>query len=435
MPADYTSLTIAEASDQRLLYEELVRGTHADGRLGIITFCVSTTDFAAGKGDIFVAAGLGRYLAELGWGIRFWPEERWGEELDTDIAVVMLESFVPGLVGTETRIIGWNRNWTNIWANLPYLSEFDEIWCSSEASAELVQQSFTGPVAVVPIAADPALFRLGDKVRTLAVSTTVNDWGIEREITRSVSTLASEVDLWWFGTSHFSVKPIPGIHRRPLVDYFSVNSIYQQSVLVLDDAIDSAKEFGAQNSRLFEAIAAGAVPITNCETGLAELGLAEVPTYAGEADLAETVNGLLQNADERAELQSRLRAVVLARHTFEARAAQMHPRLTALRATPIRRSGRSPILVMAALDRNRLIAAQSKTETARRAVAKLDALSMATMASLVDTKLQLEAATQDRDDLAKEHVRFTSSRTFRLVVSLNSWQQRLRKTFSGPQAR
>ena len=435
MLADSASLTIAEASDQRLLYEELVRGTHADGPLGVITFCVSTTDFASGKGDIFVAAGLGRYLAELGWGIRFWPEERWGEELDTDIAVVMLESFVPGLVGTETRIIGWNRNWTITWANLPYLSEFDEIWCSSEASAELVQKSFAGPVAVVPIAADPALFSLGDSARTLAVSTTVNDWGVEREITRSVSTLASEVDLWWFGTSHFSVRPVPGIHRRPLVDYFSVNSIYQQSVLVLDDAIDSAKEFGAQNSRLFEAIAAGAVPITNCETGLAELGLAEVPTYAGEADLAKTVSGLLENADERAELQSRLRAVVLTRHTFEARAAQVHPRLTALRTTPVRRSGRSPVLVMAALDRNRLIAAQTKLETAHRAIAKLDALSATAMAGLADTKLQLEATAQDRDNLAMELARTTSSRTFRLVVSVNRWQQRVRATFSGPRAR
>ncbi|MDN4639296.1 glycosyltransferase [Agreia sp. PsM10] len=321
------------ASDENISvqYENLVQNRSAEGPLGVIAFAVSTIDLTAGKGDLFVAAGLARALNRQGWGVAFWPRERWDEPVGDDVSVVvaMLESFVPDLVPDHVACVAWVRNWAKKWADLPYLNDFDEIWCSSSAAAAFLDSRYEGSVRVLPIGVDDELFTKGVDDRPLSVVSTANDWGVERQISRSIESLAQHVDVTWFGTSGHGARRLEGVDRRDSVDYFAVPAIYGQARVVIDDVIDAAKEFGSQNSRLYEAIAAGAFPITNCLSGLDDLGLDDVPVYRDSDDLAAIVPELLADPQFESRLD-RLRAVVIDRHTYDRRASESTPWLHAV---------------------------------------------------------------------------------------------------------
>jgi spore maturation protein CgeB len=77
------------------------------------------------------------------------------------------------------------------------------------------------------------------------------------------------------------------------------------------------------NSRVFEAIAAGALPVTNSSRGLDALGLADVPTYATPEELNPLIDRLLEDSEGRQALVEKLGAVVRERHSFEVRAEEL----------------------------------------------------------------------------------------------------------------
>jgi spore maturation protein CgeB len=89
---------------------------------------------------------------------------------------------------------------------------------------------------------------------------------------------------------------------------------------VLDDFNWTTVGWGAVNSRVFEAIAAGALPVTNSKRGLGALGLADVPSYTAPDELNPLIDTLLDDPEGTDALVERLGDVVKARHSFETRA-------------------------------------------------------------------------------------------------------------------
>ncbi|WP_353828600.1 glycosyltransferase family protein [Agromyces sp. SYSU T0242] len=320
--------------DIRAEYERLVSGGAAEGERGRILFYVSTTDLDEGKGDVYVAAGLAKHLARLGWGVDFRGVDRWTEAVPdgVDAIVAMLESFIPGHVPQEVRRVAWIRNWSRTWADLPFLEEYDEIWCSSEASRAHLADRFRGPVAVLPIGVDADLFRAERATsRPHEVITTANFWGVARELQSAIAPLAARRSLTWYGANAGLAELPEGVHARSRVAFFELPRVYAEAELVVDDLIPAAKEFGTHNSRLFEAIACGAIPIVNTREGLDELGLGAVPAYDSPESLLAIADGLLDDPEGREQLRESLRAVVTERHGYAARAEVASERLEALR--------------------------------------------------------------------------------------------------------
>ncbi|MCS5716623.1 glycosyltransferase [Herbiconiux sp. CPCC 205763] len=337
---------------QRALYEEIVAGLHSRGPNGRILFSVSTDRLSEGKGDVYVALGLAKYLSRLGWGVGLWPMSQWGNDMDDDVDVVvsMLEHFVPGLMPESTARIAWARNWTDAWAELPYLGQFDAVWASSSAAAERLAAAYGRPVDVVPIAADAELFASGDDPVEMTVATSVNSWGNARQIDSVLGELAARVDVTMFGARHPD-QSIPHAVHAGAVSYFGLPDAYRRSRIVIDDLIDQAKIYGNQNSRLFESISAGALPITNVRDGLAELGLESVPSYDSAADLIEQVRRLTSDPEQYQALLDGLQDVVTARHTFEVRAAETDPLIRAAVAFAAARGPRPELFRWMAAER------------------------------------------------------------------------------------
>jgi len=414
-PVEPPKVSIDEA--QARYYAEIVAGAHAVGPRGRIVFCVSTDDLDEGKGDPYVALGLGRYLVEEGWGVSLWPIRRWHERTapEPDVAIVMLDSYIPGLLPQATATIAWVRNWTDTWAALPYLEEFDGVWASSPASAEALGTRYSGEVSVVPIGVDLQVFPSGDDDRPLPVVTTANFWGAERQIQSALTLVSESVPVVWFGANGAHLRRGAAITHADRVSFFGVGSVYRQSRVVVDDLIAAARAYGSHNSRLFEAIASGAVPITNQRAGLDYLGLGEVPTYDDDASLAATVHSLLEDDAAFRERAGRLQRVVFERHSFARRAQDVLPLIDAARERAGLRGPRPAMLVWAASERVRLQSAEALRDghliTVRRLEREMDDL----RASAEQCARDLRDLRARRDDLDSELRRIRSSRVHRVA--------------------
>lgn len=347
--------------DQARRYAEIVDGLHADGPRGRIIFCVSTDDLEEGKGDPYVALGLAKNLVDEGWGAALWPIRRWHESPDAEptVAIVMIDSFVPGLLPQATATVAWIRNWTDTWAALPYLEEFDGIWCSSPDSAEVLRARYSGEVFVVPIGVDAELFRPDGSYRPLPVITTANFWGAQRQVQTALTAVSETTPVVWFGANREHLAPSRSITHADRVSFFGIASMYQRSKLVVDDLIEPARVYGSQNSRLFESIACGAVPITNSSIGLDFLGLGEVPTYHDGGSLATVVHSLLSDETALSERAERLRTVVAERHSFQRRAKEVAPLIATAIERARGRGERAAMLVWATRERLNLQSAES----------------------------------------------------------------------------
>ena len=419
-------------------YAAIARGDHATGGRGTVRFAVSTDDPTEGKGDLFVALGLARALRAEGWGVDVWPTRRWAEDVpeDTTVLVSMIESFVPGLVPAATATVAWVRNWTAQWATAPYLREFDAVWASSAIAREALTRAYDGPVEVVPIGVDTDLFTStadpasgpateeidGRTDRTVA---TVNFWGVRRRVQDVLAEVAPQQPIVWFAANVEHVEPAPGVELRPAVPYFALPEVYRAAAFVVDDVIAPAAEYGTLNSRLYESLACGALPVTDCALGLDELGLADVPVFTDATSLERAI---AMPAAERTELVERLRAVVVERHSYRTRAARVAPSLDAVVATAQTRTGaRDPLLRFAALQREELRETARERDVHRSGVEEINRRLIVSEEALAVHDRARQVAEAERDAIARRYEDLTVSAEFRLLQRVGGVARILRR--------
>ncbi|MCS5496244.1 glycosyltransferase [Cnuibacter physcomitrellae] len=374
---------------------------------------MSTADLDEGKGDVYVALGLARALAARGWGVALHPMSDWGRQTpdDVDAVIVMLESFVPGLLAPTTAAIAWARNWIDAWSELPYLSEYDGVWASSPAAASTLAVPYGDEVAVVPISVDADLFSPSPSPvdREALLLTTANGWGSPRQLDTVLHSVAESVPTTMFGVGDPAAAP-PAADHRGAVSYFSLPDAYRRSWFVLDDVIDQARVYGCHNSRLFESIAAGSIPITNESLGLDALGLEDVPTYRDSADLIATIEGLHADPATYAALSARLQEQVRSAHTTSLRAEQAED-LVAVAVARARQSPRPrPMLTWAARERWSTIASSTTAALHADSIAELQHEITRREEEVESLEHALAAARAEAAELGEEVDRLTAER-------------------------
>lgn len=406
-------------------YAAIARGDHATGNRGTIRFAVSTDDPTEGKGDLFVALGLARALRAAGWGVDVWPIRRWTDEVpaDTTVLVSMIESFVPGLVRAGTATVAWVRNWTAQWASLPYLAEYDAVWASSSIARDALAAAYDGPVEVVPIGVDLDLFTTtvphadgAPWPRSDRTVTTVNFWGARRRVQDVLLEIAPAEPVVWFAANVEHVESSPGVELRPAVPYFALPEVYRAAAFVVDDVIAPAAEYGTLNSRLYESLASGALPVTDCALGLDELGLGDVPVFTDATSLERAI---AMPAAERDALVERLRAVVVERHSYATRAEQVQPSLDAAITLADGRSGdRGPLLRWATLQREELRATADERDVHRSGVEDINRRLIVSEEAVAVLDRGRRDAETERDAIARRYEELTRSAEFRVLAKL-----------------
>lgn len=285
---------------------------------------VSTADLDAGRGDLFAAIGLARNLERRGFGVIILPPERWDETPPgTDLFLALVAepelALDPLVLPEGCRAVAWVRNSTERWRSLPTLPLYDAVLCSSLRSAEFMRRGFAGQVEILRLAVDHELFA-GSGGERFGVVSTLNQWHHDkpRDIYRLLAQVDLEVPLAIFGVQRGLASELEP-YRRGRLSFFQLPSLYGQAAYVLDDQQPVNRRFGNLNSRIYESLACGALPVTAAAAGLAEAGLGAVPVVEDPDDIPRTVDAVEERRDE---LAGRLRDVVLSRHTYERRAAE-----------------------------------------------------------------------------------------------------------------
>ena len=240
-----------------------------------------------------------------------------------DWIVAMMPAFHPSSAPDGPRVVGWARNEVESWLRHEELELFDMILCSSSLVAQEIEKVYSGPVELFPIGVDIELFEpnAGNADSRGGVVSTVNQWGRERDIYRALRSTPITFDLRITATPSGcrETREVP----QGLVEFFELPSVYRGARIVLDDFNHTTVGWGAVNSRVFEALAAGALPITNSRLGLEELGLADVPIYEDPSELNPLVQRFLDDPSGTNALVERLKLVVKERHSFDKRAEEL----------------------------------------------------------------------------------------------------------------
>jgi glycosyltransferase involved in cell wall biosynthesis len=296
-----------------------------------VGFAVTTTDIMHGAGDLYTAMGLGEALQKLyGWNVRYLDKGQWAQAEGLDIYIAMrdrtdvsaLDLAKPSLVK-----IAWMRSWVDRWVERPWVDRFDFLLASSEKGAEFARDRTGREVQVLPIAASTDRFYPGPRRPEYAADYvfTGNYWGVvpPREI-EAFDPSALPYKFKIFG-KNWDTHPSLSQWASGFAAYTEMAAIYNSSIVTVDDAVIQAnKRWGSVNSRVFEALAAGSLVVTNDEFGSRELFSGGLPIWRSASELIELIDACLRRPELTHQRAKILRDEVLARHTYDLRARRFH---------------------------------------------------------------------------------------------------------------
>lgn len=310
---------------RRAVERDRLEGRHVLARRPLEVGITITRDLpSAGYGDWYTAHELGEAMAdELGWRVRYVERYRdawYGACDDLDVLVVLHDEFdVRRVARPGLTTVAWIRNWADRWVGHPWFDELDVVATSSSTIADQVRAgSRRRDVAVLPLATNPARFTRHDGGRRHGVVVAVNNWGVDRGVVDLVGAL-DDVTLYGKGW-----EDEPGVADRwhGHLDYDDLPGTYGTAEVVVDQAAPHTRPFGSVNSRVFDALATGAIVVTDQVDGARELFGDLLPTYDGPDDAARTVAALREDPEGTAERVAALQQVVLTDHIYARRAGQ-----------------------------------------------------------------------------------------------------------------
>ena len=107
------------------------------------------------------------------------------------------------------------------------------------------------------------------------------------------------------------------------VPYDIMPHVYRSVKVVIDDANHVTAPFGSVNSRVYDALASGALVISNGVLGIKEVFNTPLPTFKSTDDLANQLHNILSNRKKRRTLIRQLRLEIMANHTYISRATEL----------------------------------------------------------------------------------------------------------------
>lgn len=284
-------------------------------------------DPRAGWGDYYTAHELGDALAAIGWQITYlerWRNAWYDPHPTIDVVVSLLDDFDVRRLPEGVVSVAWVRNWTDRWLTRPWFDEHDIVLASSRRSKELIDARSAHVAGLLPLATNPERFTMSTDRREPATDVVFagNRWGQDRGIQEVVPRLlAADHSIAVFGKGWEAVPGLAGVARGPL-PYDDLPAAYAEAAIVLDDTATPTLPYGAVNSRVFDALAAGTLVVTDNGAGAEELFGDRLPAADDAGGLAALVGMYLADPEARRQRVQELRAIVLERHTYAHRARE-----------------------------------------------------------------------------------------------------------------
>ena len=291
-----------------------------------VTFAVTQATTDTGAGDFYTAMELGLALKNAyGWEVMFVSHVQ--PQIDgTDVLVAMRHEVAlrkvtannPGLI-----TVAWVRNRVDEWLDAGAVADYDLRFCSSQKAVNFLESAGVGKCHLLPIATNPDRFQPRSDIERDkgTVYFTGSYWGATRDAVALLDGTDVQMAIYgkgWDQHQHYRDA------WRGWKSYWDLPEVYASAEIVLDDSHPVTRTWNSVNSRVFDAIASGAVPVTNCVGGAAELFGDRLPTFSNRAELLKHLKRLAGDAEKRKQLSTTLRDIVVSEHTYAHRAATLH---------------------------------------------------------------------------------------------------------------
>ncbi len=273
-------------------------------------------------GDSHLAEALARALARRGVRTRIFTADGWGARarFGQDVCIHLKGRGVAERAEGQFHVLWVISHPDEVTPG--ELDGADLVLAASEGLAHRLREQTETPVEVLLQATDARRFRPRppDPRYTHDVAFVGNSKFTFRPVIEHA--LQADLDVAIYGANW--EKFIDPRHvRAKHVPNDELPSVYSSVGVLLNDHWDDMRRAGIVSNRLFDALACGAVVVSDDVPGLAELFDGAVETYSSPDDLRRSVERLLSDADERARRSSLGREIVSSAHTFDHRAEQL----------------------------------------------------------------------------------------------------------------
>ena len=293
-----------------------------------IAFAVSEAHENATAGDYFTALELAREMeAQFACQCLFLERKTsWYDLSGIDVVIAMVDQYDLSKIenASDSLVkVAWIRNWFDRFADCESASSYDLVWASSAKAAEYLSKRLAKDVSVLPLATNLDAFKGGSPQSDLESDYcfTGHYWNAERDIATHLKHDEIPFDGKIFGNGWEKVAALRGIAQGPLA-YERMPDVYASTKIVLDDANHVTKPWGSVNSRVFDAIAAGRLVVTNGLMGNEDLFDGKLPSYESTDELTSVLGQYINDPTARNQLQLELLRIVEERHTYGHRAAE-----------------------------------------------------------------------------------------------------------------
>ncbi len=299
-----------------------------------VAIAVTSHDPEAGFGDWYTGHELGDALEALGWRVSYL--ERAGEgwyrpDPSVEAVITLLDAFDVRRLPRHVVTMAWVRSWPERWLDRPWFDDYDLVFGSSERIVDMVRARTAKVATLLPIATNPDRFERPEPRPDLACDVVFvgGYWGQHRAVVDALPALADRgITVRVHGRGWDAVPGFETIDHGYLA-YDELPRAYASARIVVDDATVPVNEYGSVNSRVFDALATGAIVVTDGAVGVHALFDETFPTWSDPPSLVGLVETILREPKPAAEQAGRYRDAVLARHTYPIRAATVRDALLA----------------------------------------------------------------------------------------------------------
>lgn len=291
-----------------------------------LAFAVTETGADAVAGDYFTALELGTAMSDrFGWAVIYLREDtNWYDLQGVDVLIAMREDFDLRLIQqakSSLITVAWARNWFERWCDQTCIAEYSMVLASSQIASRWMSTRLGRLVWKFPIATN--INKFGQLQRAedddFDFVFTGNYWGSARDVDYALRKINTKFRGAIFGRHWEKVPELARWYHGP-IPYTELPSIYSRSTIVIDDANHVTKAWGAANSRVFDALAAGCLVITNSQTVSDEFFDGKLPVYGSTDQLEGLLTDYLAKPHARRALVELLRTRVLCEHGYVQRA-------------------------------------------------------------------------------------------------------------------
>ena len=296
-----------------------------------INICAPNWWSARSWGDLYFARALQQQLHRRGRPCAIHVIDQWQASRDARRFGVVVH--LKGLSSYEPNPAQLNLLWNISHPEKLTVEECDRsdlVLVASERFADDLRERCSVPVHVLEQGTDPAVFfPEHDAAHERELVLVGNSRKVMRRILADLLPTERDLAVWggdWDGL----------IDSRHVVGTYlpndEVRRAYSSAAIVLNDHWDDMREHGFASNRLYDAVACGALVISDRIDGLEERFGGAVVTYETREELAAIVDHFLAHPDEARARGAAGRELVLAQHTFARRVDALLAHVDAARA-------------------------------------------------------------------------------------------------------